>query len=135
MNRKLLAYIFINILVISYAGFFLMLYYNPEPFNDLAMTKIEPEKVITVADNEPRYTREQKLIAGSCAFLLVGCLFWLYYRKINKEYHDRIGKGLIKKEDMGLTSWKEWAIALLVCPGALIPPVLIAVFYGFSHFW
>ena len=135
MNRNILAYIFINIFVICYAGFFLMLYYNPEPFNDLAMTKIEPEKVITDVDKEPGYSREIKLIAGSCVFLLVGCMFWLFYRKTKKENHDLMGKGKIKKEDMGLTTWKEWAIALLVCPGALIPPVLIAVIYGFSHFW
>lgn len=135
MNRNLLVYIIINILVISYAGFFLTLYYNPEPFNDLAMTKIEPEKVITDVDDEPRYSREIKLIAGSCAFLLVGCMFWLFFRKFKKENHHRFDEGSIKKEDMGLSSWKEWAIALLVCPGALILPVFIAVFYGFSHFW
>jgi hypothetical protein len=135
MNKNILAYIFINILVISYGCFFLTLYYNPEPFNDLAMTKIEPEKVMTGADNETRYSREIKLFAGSCAFLIVGCVFWLFYRKIKKENHDRIGQGLTKKEHMELTSWKEWMIALIVCPGALIIPVLIAVFYGFSHFW
>ena len=135
MGKNLLAYCCINVLVITCGVIFLWLHYNPEPFNDLGRTTLKPTKVVTILEHGPRYARGIKIIAGFSALLLVGCMFWVVYRKIKKGNHDRIDECLIKKEEMESTSLWEWAIALFICPGCLILPVFIAVFFGFSHFW
>jgi len=58
-----------------------------------------------------RYASEINIIAGSCVFLSVGCLFWVFYRKIKKENQDRIDGRLIQKEEMEPLSLWGWAIA------------------------
>ena len=41
----------------------------------------------------------------------------------------------MQEEEMAPTSFWEWAIALLVISAGLIIPIVLAVFFGFSHFW
>lgn len=131
MGKKQLTLFCIIMLVVICGAFFLRLYYDPARFKDLAMTKIQPAKVVIGVENGFRYTREIKLIAGACVFLLLGCMFWVFYRKIKKDNKA----DLILKKEIELTSLWDWAIALLVISGGLIFPVLIAVFFGFSDFW
>ncbi len=131
MERKLLTFCCIIMLVVICGAFFLNLYYDPTRFKDLAMTKIQPAKVVISVENGFRYTREINLIAGAFVFLLLGCMFWVFYRKIKKDNQA----DLISKKEMEPTSLRDWAIALLVISVGSILPVLIAVFFGFSDFW
>jgi hypothetical protein len=162
MDKKLLAFICIIVIVIICGAFFLRQFYNPEPFNNLGMNTIEPDKVMNSSEGGSGYAREIKIIAGSCAFLLIACTLWIVFRKIKKnnqtdliatersvckmslaagsaEYarknHNHIKACAMQKEEMAPTSFWDWTIALLVISAGLIIPVLIAVFFGFSHFW
>ena len=135
MGKKLLAYCCINVVAIICAAFFLRVHYNPEPFNDLGMTRHQQTKVVSSLEHGPRYTSEINFIAGSSALLLLGWMFWFFYRKIKKENDDCINECLQKTEKIEPISLRGWAIALLICPGGIILPVFIAVFFGFSHFW
>ena len=142
MGKKLLAFIGINVLVIICGALFLWHSYNPEPFNDLGMTRLQAGKVVSNVEHESRSAGEIKIMAGFCAILLVGCTIGLFYRKVKKDKtefasknHAHVAGDPISKDEIQTTSLRDWTIALLILSGGLLLPVVIAVFFGFSHFW
>ena len=131
MVKKELVFCCIIALLIIGGAFFLSHYYNPEPFNDMGRTVLKPDKVIAGVEHGSRYAREIKLIVVSCVFLLIGFISWVFFRKIKKDNQA----DLTANEEREPTSVRDWTIALLVISAGLFLPVLIAVFFGFSHFW
>jgi hypothetical protein len=97
----------------------------------MGQTVLKTDKVIADIEHESRYENEIKLIAGFCIFFVAGCMIWTYYQKIKKD--NKVDP--MTKEEIRSTSVREWVVALLVVSGGLILPVLLAVFFGFSHFW
>ena len=47
MGRKLSAFIGINLLLIIFGAVFFWFHYNPEPFNDIGMSTIQPSQAVT----------------------------------------------------------------------------------------
>jgi hypothetical protein len=162
MDKKLMAFICVIVIAVICGAFFLRHFYNPASFNNLAMGTVEPDSAVVSAEGGSGYVLERNVIAGSCAFLLIACTLWFVFRGIKKnnqtdliaterspsklslaagsvEYakrrHDPIDASALQQEEMVPTSFWEWAIALLVISAGLIIPVVIAVFFGFSHFW
>ena len=131
MVKKELAFCCMIALLIIGGVFFLRHYYDPEPFNDMGRTVLKPDKAIASVEHGSRYIREIKLIVASCVFLLIGIISWVFFRKIKKGGQA----DLTAKEEREPSSVRDWTIALLVISAGLILPVLIAVFFGFSHFW
>ena len=86
MNKKLLAYICIVTLVIFGLAVFLGLYFKSADLNlQGRRIPLQPPRVFNDVDHGPRYAPEVNLIAGICALLLVGYLFWVFYLKYKKE--------------------------------------------------
>ncbi len=162
MAKKLFVFIGLNVLIIICGALFLWHSYNPEPFNDLGMRRLQPSKVVSGAEQGTRYTGGKKIMVGLCAFLLIGCTIWFFYRKMEKDSqpdkieidnplyknsltsgrtefapknHSYIAEYSPKKEEVEATSLRDWVIALLILSGGCLLPVIIAVFFGFSHFW
>ena len=131
MGKKELSFCCIIALLIIGGAFFLRHYYNPEPFNDMGRTVLKPDKVIAGVDHGSRHERDIKLIAVSCVFLLIVVISWVFFRMIKKDNQADL-TAIVEREP---TSVRDWTIALLVISTGLILPVLIAVFFGFSHFW
>ena len=84
MDNKLLVYFSIVVLVLLVMTG--LLFFSPtERFHDyfgFGLMQVPP--IIKDVDHGPRYATGTNLVAGICALLLVGYLFWNLYRK-----HDR----------------------------------------------
>ena len=131
MGKKNIVFCLIIVLAIFCGAFLLGQYYDPEPFNDMGRSMVEPGEVR--ASNEIRSQDAQRIkaVAIGGVILLAGSLFWFFHRKSKNQspVNERV------EEEVASTSFGDWAIALLVISVGLILPVLLAVFFGFSHFW
>ncbi len=86
MNKQLLVYICIVVLGLFGWVVLLNLSINPEDSisSQSRITPLHPTKVFPGVDS-PRYATVMNLIAGICAQLLVGYLFWVIYLKYKKD--------------------------------------------------
>ena len=130
-KKRLLAFCFIIILVIICGAFLLSHFYNPEPFNDMGQTMPQLGYGNDHVESRSRDTQRIKLLTIAGFFLVAGSIFWIFFQKTKKGSQV---DGIARKE-MTSTSLRDWTIALLVISVGLILPVLLAVLFGFSHFW
>jgi hypothetical protein len=85
MDKKLLAYYCIVVLIIGGLAAFLSLDSNPEDFNyKFGMIKPQSTQVVTSVDHGPRSAPGISLINTICVIMLVGYLVWVFYRKVQK---------------------------------------------------
>jgi hypothetical protein len=85
MDKKLIAYCCIVALLIIGATVFVSLYFNLQDYRFKGrLAPLSPTKAVAGVDRGPQYATEMNLIAGICALLLVGYLFWAFYKKVQK---------------------------------------------------
>ena len=85
MEKKLLAYCCIVALLIIGVTIFVNLFFNLQDYQFRGpLVRLSPTKAVAGADHGHPYLSEIKLIAGICALLLVGYLFWTFYWKVQK---------------------------------------------------
>ena len=86
MEKKLLAYYCIVALVFIGMVVFSSLYFNPEDFSSQQAGMIKPQstQVDTSVDHGPGSAPGISLISAICVIMLVGYLFWAFYRKVQK---------------------------------------------------
>jgi hypothetical protein len=85
MDKKLLAYCCIVAVMIIGVVVFVSLFFNPQDYKFKGrLAPLQSTKVVTILDHGVQYAPEMRLIAGICALLLVGYLFWAFYRKVQK---------------------------------------------------
>lgn len=58
--------------------------------NNYMFSRMPASEIVNDVDSGPRYASEMDLIAGICALLLVGQLFWVIYRKFKKDSQDEL---------------------------------------------
>jgi len=86
MNKNLLVYICIVTLLILGMAVLLSIHSKPQVFFFHSETALpRPTSVFPGVDQDPGLTFAVHLIAGICALLLVGYLFWSFYLKFKKE--------------------------------------------------
>ncbi len=131
MEKKLMTFGFLVILVIICGAFLLSHYYNPEPFNEMGQTMLRFGPSNDSVESRSQDTQRIKLFTIAGIILFAGSMFWILLLKAKK---GRPVEGSTLKE-MDSTSLRDWTIALLVISVGLIMPILLAVLFGFSHFW
>ena len=89
MEKKLLAYCCIVLLLLIGVTVFVSLFFDLQEYQFRGpLVRLPPAKAVASADHGHQYLPEMKLIAGICALLLVGYLFWTFYRKVQKSSRD-----------------------------------------------
>lgn len=85
-KRIVVFYSIVALVMLSMAVF---LYFSPEDrfHSNNGLIQIPTPITAKEIDRVPRYVPEYNLIAGICALLLVGYLFWTCYRKFKKDSH------------------------------------------------
>jgi len=85
MDKKLLAYCCIVAVIIIGVTVFVSLYFNLQDYKfNGRLAPLSLTKVVASAHQGTQHAHEMQLIAGVCALLLVGYLFWTLYRKVQK---------------------------------------------------
>ena len=85
MDKKLLAYCCIVAVMIIGVIVFVSLFFNLQDYKFKGrLAPLQSAKVVTSLDHGVQYAPEMRLIAGICALLLVGYLFWAFYKKVQK---------------------------------------------------
>jgi hypothetical protein len=85
MDKKLITYCCIVALLIIGVTVFVSLYFNLQDYRFRGrLAPLSPTKAAASVDRGPQYATEMNLIAGVCALLLVGYLFWAFYKKVLK---------------------------------------------------
>ena len=94
MDKKLIAYCCIVAVIIIGVTIFVSLYFNLQDYRFRGrLAPLPPTKAVNSIDRGSQYATEMNLIAGICALLLVGYLFWAFYKKIQKNSHaDQIAR-------------------------------------------
>lgn len=86
MDKKLIAYCCIVVLLVIGVTVFVSLYFNLQDYRfNGRLAPLSPTKAVAIVDQGHQYATEMNLIAGICALLLVGYLFWAFYRKVQKD--------------------------------------------------
>ena len=72
-----------SIVALVLLGMAVFIFFSPEDRldNTLALSQRHATDIVSDVDDDPRYASGFHLIAGICALLLVGFLFWACYRK------------------------------------------------------
>jgi len=81
MDKRIsVLYSIVALVLLSMAVF---IFFGPEDRldNTLGLSQRPATDIVSDVDDNPRYAPGFHLIAGICALLLVGCLFWACYRK------------------------------------------------------
>ena len=131
MGKKRMVFCFVIILVIICGAYLVSHYYNPEPFNEMGRTMLQYGPSNDSVESRSRNTQRIKLFTIAGIFLFAGSMFWIFFLKTKKGSH---ADGATKNA-MTSTSLRDYTIALLVISVGLILPILLAVLFGFSHFW
>ena len=86
MDKKEWVYLSVVVLVML-LGMVIFHLLRPEDKlgSNLMFSRMPASQIVSDVDSEPRYASEIDLIAGICALLLVGYLFWVIYRKFKKD--------------------------------------------------
>jgi hypothetical protein len=85
MDKKLLAYCCIVAVMIIGVIVFVSLFFNLQDYKFKGrLAPLQSAKVVTSLDHGVQYPPEMRLIAGICALLLVGHLFWAFLKKVQK---------------------------------------------------
>ena len=85
MDKKLLAYCCIVALLFIGVMVFVSLFFNLQDYQFRGpLVRHLPPNALTSVEPDHQYLSEMKLIAGICALLLVGYLFWTFYRMVQK---------------------------------------------------
>ncbi|MGD9078123.1 MAG: hypothetical protein PVG96_02225 [Desulfobacterales bacterium] len=85
MDKKLLAYCCIVAVMIIGVIVFVSLFFNLQDYKFKGrLAPLQSAKVVTSLDHGVQYAPEMRLIAGICALLLVGHLFWAFLKKVQK---------------------------------------------------
>ena len=85
MDKKPFAYCCIVALLFIGVMVFVSLFFNLQDYQFRGpLVRHSPARALTSVDHGHQYIPEMKLIAGICALLLVGYLFWTFYRKVQK---------------------------------------------------
>jgi hypothetical protein len=130
MAKKQLAFCGIILLAVICATILLKQFYSPEPYNDMGLNVIKSAK-----DNERTRDRDvlaRNLMVGASTLLLLGCMCLILYRKNKNGSQIDL---LASKNNTVSASFRDSMVALLVILFGLLFPILLAVFFGFSHFW
>jgi len=87
MNKKRFVYASKSIVALALLGMAAFYFFNPADKNPNAITysQMPGSHIANDVEYGPRYAPEKDLIAGICALLLVGYLFWALYRKFQKD--------------------------------------------------
>ncbi|MEN8247093.1 MAG: hypothetical protein ABFS43_19565 [Thermodesulfobacteriota bacterium] len=86
MNKNTLVYICIITLMVLGMAVLLSIHVKPQVFFfHSRIAPLQPASVFPGVDQDPGYPFAVHLIAGICALLLVGYLFWSFYLKSKKE--------------------------------------------------
>lgn len=123
MDKKLAAYVCIVVLFIMGVFVFLSVHYDAKELGYQGVyTPMQPNPAANSDDRDPRYPVGIHFIAGICALLLVGYLFWTLYRKVQqtvcKDLAER-KRSLYKislqtgqtEYDLFRKSAKDWAVS------------------------
>ena len=130
MAKKQLAFCGIILLVVICATILLKQLYSPDPYNDMGLNVIKPAE-----DNERTRKKDvlsRNLMIGASTLLLLGCMCLVLYWKNKNGSHIDLS---VSKNNAESASFRDWMVGLLVISFGLIFPILIAVLFGFSHFW
>ena len=85
MEKKLFAYCCIVALLIIGVTIFVSLFFNLQDYQFRGpLVRLSPTNAVAGLDQGHPYLSEMKFIAGICALLLVGYLFWTFYWKVQK---------------------------------------------------
>ncbi len=87
MDKKRLVFAAKSIVALALLGMAAFYFFNPADQNPNAITysQMPGSHIANDVEYGPRYAPEKDLIAGICALLLVGYLFWALYRKFQKD--------------------------------------------------
>jgi hypothetical protein len=90
MDKKLSFFYSIGALVVL--GMAVFTIFSPEDKNPnaIAYSQMPASHIVNDVDSDPPYAPEKDLIAGICALLLVGYLFWICYRKFQKDIQNEL---------------------------------------------
>ena len=83
MDKKLLAFYYVAVIVLVFMAVFLVRFYIPD-FKPSRGIPYQPTKIAASSDYGPHYAPELNFFAGACALLLVGHLFWAFIGSIKK---------------------------------------------------
>ena len=85
-KSKLLAFYCMAVIVLVFMFVFLVRFYNPDVFLwKQRIVPFQPTSVVTSIDYCQPHATELNLFAGACALLLVGHMFWAFYRRFEKD--------------------------------------------------
>ncbi len=85
MDKKLIAYCCIVVLLVIGVTVFVSLYFNLQDYRFKGrLAPLSQTKAVASVDRGPQYATEMNLIAGICALFLVGYMFWGFYKKVQK---------------------------------------------------
>jgi hypothetical protein len=85
MDKKLLSFYCVAIIVLVFMVVFLVRFYDTDGFTSKEFSPIKTYNVATGIDYGLQYAPELNLFAGACILLLMGHLFWTFYRKFKKD--------------------------------------------------
>ena len=91
MNKKLLAFLCIVSIVLISGIVIMFFYYNPDNFvfpegsTYRGATPFQPENAVPKVRHTQQAAPVKKFIAGTCALLLVGYLFFVFYRRFHRD--------------------------------------------------
>ena len=119
IDKKLISFYCIAVIVLVFMFVFLARCYNPDVFSwPIRVTPYEPTKVATSIDYGLQYAPELNLFAGACVLLLVGHMFWAVYRKFRKD--DQFSRNAMESllHSISLdTGWTEYELFLISAEG------------------
>jgi hypothetical protein len=85
-KSNLLTFYYLAAIVLGFMFVFLVRFYNPDVFLwKQRILPYQPTNVVTSVDYCHQYATELNLFAGACVLLLVGHMFWAFYRKFEKD--------------------------------------------------
>ena len=115
MDKKLISFYCMAILVLVFMFVFLVRFYNPDVFSILPY---RPMNAVTSIDYGPQYAPELNLFAGVCVLLLVGHMFWAFYRKFKKDNQvDRNAPWSLLHAISLETGWTEYDLFRISADG------------------
>jgi hypothetical protein len=122
MDKRIsVLYSIVALVLLSMAVF---IFFSPEDRLDstLALSQRHASDIVSDVDDDPRYASEFHLIAGICALLLVGFLFWACYRKFQIDsqaelvaiedslYEISLATGRTEYDLLGVSA-EEWSVS------------------------
>ena len=113
-----------SIVALVLLGMAVFIFFSPEDRLDstLALSQRHASDIVSDVDDDPRYASEFHLIAGICALLLVGFLFWACYRKFQIDsqaelvaiedslYEISLATGRTEYDLLGVSA-EEWSVS------------------------